>query len=378
LKINITTSTYFPSIDGTSFVVQSNVKALIELGHEVCVFTVIGSKSRYGETVYTFDIKGNGRIFNGFRGEIREYINLLNEKSTVDTLNIHHGWHSWPTNLALDQSVLNRKQVVYSHGIGFNTLEPFFKRNLRKILYLGQKSKILKYMNKIDDMIFISSDIEHPRNYDYINFDKEKYVINNPIIDREIINDLEDNKIIKYINNLLLSKRKLFLNISNYQSLKNQKFLIDLINDTIEDVNIIFIGSKKTNYYQYLVNYSNKLLNKHRFHFFYNLSDYVTDYALKNSNAFLFSSQNDFVPLVLIESNKYSLPFISFKTADINRKGGKFVLNNFEYKKEFEIFCKLNTSDLKLIGNEGHTYYLNNNTYIIYKNKIEKFINKFQ
>ena len=377
MRINITTSSYFPSVDGTSIVVQINVKALIELGHDICVYTSEGSLSKYGETVYTFNIKGNGRLFNNFNGQIKEYTQILKENSIQGSLNIYHGWHSWSTHLALDLNLKDVKQIVYSHGIGFNTLEPFFIKLIRKLLYYGQKKKIVHYMNILDAMIFISNDIKHPRNYDYFNFNKQKFLIDNPILSRDTnLKDTDETKI-NYIENILRDSNKLFLNISNYQSIKNQLFLINLINTFEYESNIIFIGSKSNKYLDYLKTYTNRLSNKHRIHFFTNVSDHIIEYALSKSYCFLFASKNDFVPLVLIEANKFSLPFISFKTADVKRKGGVFVKSNDEYIKMFKIFYNKNHNQLKSIGTEGYDYFINHNSYDIYKKNINNIINTF-
>jgi hypothetical protein len=375
MRINITTSSYYPSVDGTSIVVQLNVKAFIELGHDVCVYTTEGSLSKYGETVYTFKIKGNGRLFNNFTGQIKEYSHLLKENSNPDTLNIYHGWHSWSTHLVLDLNLKSIKQIVYSHGIGFNTLEPFFIKLIRKLLYFGQKKFIDQYMSKLDAMIFISNDINHPRNYDYLNFNKKKYLIDNPILNRN--NNFKETDIpkINYIEDLLRDANKLFLNISNFQPIKNQLFLINLINNFEYESNILFIGSESNKYLDHLKKYSSSLTNKHRIHFFTNVSDHIIEYALAKSHCFLFASKNDFVPLVLIEANKFSLPFISFRTADVKRKGGAFVNYNEDYINIFKIFYNKNLYQLKIIGIEGYDYYINHNTYNIYKNNINNIFN---
>ena len=230
-------------------------------------------------------------------------------------------------------------------------------------------------MTKLDAMIFISNDINHPRNYDFLNFNKKKFLIDNPIINRENNFKETDLQIINYIEDILLDSKKLFLNISNFQSIKNQLFLIDLINNYEYESNILFIGSKSNNYLKYLKKYTNKLINKHRIHFFANVSDHIIEYVLSKSYCFLFASKNDFVPLVLIESNKFSLPFISFRTADDKRKGGVFVKNNIDYLNTFKSFYNMNINDLKKIGTEGYDYYINHNTYTIYKNKINNMLN---
>ena len=158
----------------------------------------------------------------------------------------------------------------------------------------------------------------------------------------------------------------------------NQDLLLSPdINNYEYESNILFIGSKSNNYLKYLKKYSNKLKNKHRIHFFANVSDHIIEYLLSKSYCFLFASKNDFVPLVLIESNKFSLPFISFKTADDQRKGGVFVKNNIDYLNTFKSFYNMNINDLKKIGAEGYDYYINHSTYTIYKDKINNMLNNF-
>lgn len=375
--INITTPSYFPAVDGTSFVVQENVRCLLDLGFKVNVFSINGSKSKYGENVYSFNISGNGRIFNSFSGEISEYQNKIFEYSHGSSLNIYHGWHCWTTNLALDLKLKCTSQIVYSHGTGFSTLEPYLKRLARKLLYLGQKSKLLDYYSLIDGIIFISNDIAHPRCFDLISFPKKSFYISNPCLERQGGLTKIDNEVIFKFKLLINSKKRIFLNISNYQSVKNQMFLIKLINSYHEDVHMIFVGSIKNNYLDRLIQYNNSFSNKYRISFFYGLSDLCIQYLYMNSSCFLFASKNDFVPLVLIECNKYSLPFISFRTADSCREGGFFVENETDYLLKFDFVCNLSIDQLNILGKKGLGYYETNNSFEVYKHKIFEVLNFF-
>jgi hypothetical protein len=374
ITINITTPSYYPEINGLSIVVQNNVKALIDLGYNVNLLTFIGGVSLYGEMIYTFNIVGNGRLFNKINGEIESYKNKLIELSDISKINIYHGWHCWTTNIALDSNIKNIFQIVYSHGIGFSTMEPLFLRILRRFLYFGQKKIIKRYLRLLDGMIYISHDYNHPRCYDLIKFNKNKYFLNNPSPNRfEILNNSND---IDLIDKIISSKKnKLFINISNFEKIKNQSFLIKLINGSKHDVNLIFIGSKSTLYLEELKTYNNTFSNSHRITFLTGLSDYSTNYLLKNADCFLFASKNDFVPLVLIEANKFKLPFISFMTADTKREGGFFVLNNSQYKTKYNMICELSKDKLEAIGNKGYDFFTNNNTYDKYKIDISKIIN---
>jgi hypothetical protein len=378
LKINITTSSYFPSIDGTSFVVQQNVKALLQLGYTVNVFTNTNSKSKFGENVFTFKIKGNGTLLKRFKGEIEKYKEVLKKESENSFLNIYHGWHAWPTHLALDENITSTKQIVYSHGTGFNTKEPLLKRYARRFLYFYQKSIILKYLGQIDAMIFISNDRKHPRCFDYHTFKKKSFYIDNPSFER--INDIENCDIekLRKIENLVKTPKKTFLNISNYQSIKNQKFLVKLIHKSGYDINLIFVGSDNNKYLQSLIKLNNRFKNPEKIIFLTNIPDYMINYLFTKTDCFLFSSNNDFVPLVLIESNKNSLPFLSFQTADTKRDGGFFAENKKDYIRIFDKIVNSTKLELSEIGKKGYIYYQQNNTFEIYLTKISHVINYFK
>jgi hypothetical protein len=186
-----------------------------------------------------------------------------------------------------------------------------------------------------------------------------------------------DNDVILKFKLLINNNKRIFLNISNYQSVKNQMFLIKLINSYCEDVHMIFVGSKDSNYLDKLIQYNNSFSNNHRISFYYGLSDLCIQYLYMNSSCFLFASKNDFVPLVLIECNKYSLPFISFRTADSCREGGFFVENEADYLLKFDYVYNLPKDQLNLLGKLGLGYYETNNSFEVYKNKILEVLNFF-
>jgi hypothetical protein len=189
----------------------------------------------------------------------------------------------------------------------------------------------------------------------------------NPIIDRNInINEFEFAK--KSYENFFKTDLKVAFCLSNYEEIKNQKYLIDLV--IKYSFKLICVGSKETEYYLKLKKYVKKNNLQDKILLDYDKNDSTIDWLFKNSSFFIFGSRNDFSPLVLIESSKYGLPFISFETADSNRRGGFFCANKEEYENNLQLIIQSKKTDLEKIGLEGMSFYLQNNSYISYKNKL--------
>lgn len=371
--ITIVTPFYYPQINGVSHVVQKNVAALLELGYEVIVLTNKQGAAKTSEVVYGFDIKGNGTLLNPIRGDKNDFINKAILYSQNSGLIILHCWHIWSTNLILDNySKFNSKIFVYSHGTSTRSRKFNFYFILRYINYFFESFKLKKYINVIDGLISITDSKEHYRCLDIKSKDESKKdLLLNPIIDRDIISDEFENANIRY-QNFFKTDLKVAFCLSNFEEIKNQKYLIDLV--IKHSFKLICVGSKETDYYLKLKAYveKNNLADKVLLDF--DRDDSTIDWLFKNSSFFIFGSRNDFSPLVLIESSKYGLPFISFNTADSNRKGGFFCANKEEYEYNLQLFIESEKEDLDKIGLEGLLFYNQNNSYISYKNKLETII----
>ena len=369
--VNIFTPQYYPKKNGLSFVVQKNVESLLILGFQVNVLTAAGSNQMLTENIYKFNISGNGSIINPIRGEIDDFIVIVEKLSKKALCNIYHGWHIWSTNLPLKYSTkIKCKQVVYSHGIGYSTLEPLIPRLVRRFLYLGEKKRINSYLKELDGFIYIGQNLSHPRSNDVLRYDgKNKTFIPNPIPVREVTNA----NALKY-SPIFFNNKKTALCISNFERVKNQRYLISLAEKY--NFNLILIGSEKNKFSKYL----EKMILSRRLDsqvkIFYSLTDDMILNHFQESDFFLFPSRNDYAPLVLIESNKYGLPFISFTTADIARKGGVFCHSQLEFENAILSFVNMDQSKLKRIGECGKMYYLENNEDSIYLKNIQNFMNK--
>lgn len=373
MNITIVTPFYYPDINGISNLVQLNVIALIELGYSVNIVSKKGTRNRFNEKVLTFSCYGNGTILNKVRGKdidlmVTEVINLSKESELI----LLHGWHSWASNLILDNSKkLHCKLILYSHGTSFFNQRHFLISAIRCANYLPEIIKFKSRLNSINALISITDFENHYRCQDIVKVDKRKlYLLHNTIRNRY------ENNVAKFDNNsyyeFFSDGNKISLCISNFEQIKNQLYLLKLVKKY--KFKIIFVGSSETKYLTLLKKYVHKYQLQNFVLFKIAISDIETDWLLGNCHFFLFSSKNDFCPLVLIESIKYSLPFISFYTADNKLRGGYFATNEAEFEICLINYLNLDFDSLRKIGNEGLIYFDLFHSYNRYKNNLNNIM----
>lgn len=224
----------------------------------------------------------------------------------------------------------------------------------------------------INGLISITDNVEHYRCLDIKNIlSSKKNLVLNPIIDRNV-NMLEIEKAKNRYEDFFTSHLKVAFCLSNYEGIKNQKKLVQLLKK--HSFKLICVGSKKTPYFSELKDYVEKNKLQNRVLLDYDVNDSAIEWLFKNSSFFLFASRNDFSPLVLIEASKYGLPFLSFKTADSNRKGGYFCSNDIDYESKLKLFINNTKEEMDKIGEEGLMFYSQNNSYDSYINRLESVV----
>lgn len=374
--ITVISPFYYPDVNGISNVVQLNVKALLDLGYKVNVVSKVGSIPMFSENVYTFNCYGNGTLFNKVRGiDKAKMMFCVFNLSKESELIILHGWHSWSTNLVLDISeTLSCKLVLYSHGTSFRLHKRSLRSYVRIINYLPEIIKFNSRIRKIAALISITNDYTHYRCHDLRNLgSKEIYLLPNPIKDRIYKNTdplyFEDSYKVFFSKN-----QKVALCISNFEVIKNQLYLLHLVKKYL--FKLILVGSEESAYLNILKKFVHENNIQDFVKFKINISEIETSWLLENCHFFLFASTNDFCPLVLIESAKNGLPFISLKTADIKLKGGLFANNYSTFEYFTSLFLDFHSDVLHKIGKEGIHYYESNHSFESYKKKLNNIINQ--
>jgi glycosyltransferase involved in cell wall biosynthesis len=376
-NITIITPFYYPQVNGVSHVAQKNVDALIELGYNVIVLSNEQALAKTSETVYGFDIKGNGTILNPIRGDKKEFIDKALSYSNEASLIVVHCWHIWSTTLILENyNKFKSKIIVYSHGTSTRSWKLNLYYVLRCINYFFESYRLKKYYKLIDGLISITDNVNHYRCLDIKNIlPSRRNLILNPIIDRNV-NLLEVEKVKNKYEDFFKTNLKVALCLSNYEGIKNQKHLVQLLNK--HSFKLICVGSKKTAYFSELKDYVKKNKLGDRVLLDYDVNDTTIEWLFKNSSFFLFASRNDFSPLVLIEASKYGLPFLSYKTADSNRKGGYFCSNDIDYETKLNLYINNSKEQMHKIGEEGLMFYSQNNSYESYKKRLRYVISLFE
>ena len=375
-SITIIAPTYYPKIHGLSFVVQQNVSVLLQLGYNVNVLTENGARPVGKENVYSFKVHGNGSFANRISGDIKNYQHFLEKISLDSRFIIVHGWHSWSTNLCLNiRNKLKTKIILYSHGTGFSTLESPLHKIIRSINYFGQRNLINKYLFLIDGIVFLTEEHRHPRCYDLIHYKgTNKYYIPNPINKRPILNYRSEET--AYLDDLLNTNCKIAFCLSNYDKVKNQKYLINL---TIKyNFSLVCVGAHKTPYYYKL----KKVIKKNKLESRVLLLDSCSDATIisifHRANMFLFASLNDFSPLVILEASYYSLPFLSFKTATSENPGGYYCDSKNDFESKLLKLLNMPSQKLKEIGAKGKKYTSERNSDEAYFNNIKNLVNSIK
>lgn len=370
--ITVITPFYYPEINGVSHVAQKNVEALLDLGFEVNVLTKTTGQAKTQEKVYGFDVEGNGTLFFPIQGDKKKFIEKAISCSEQSELLILHCWHSWSTNLILDNyEKLKSKVYVYSHGTSNKSSRFNLYFILRYINYFFETIRFKNYIKKIDKLIGITTNTNHYRCVDLSIIDSsKKSFLPNPIIGRQV-NSADYLAAEQKYSSFFDTELKITFCLSNYEEIKNQKFLIELVNKY--PIKLVCVGSKKSLYFQELKDLVAKYNLEDRVLLECNINDSTIEWFFKNSTLFLFGSKNDFSPLVLIESSKYELPFLCFQTADYSREGGFFCKTNEEYEEKLKCLLQ-DGSDLKKIGLEGKKFYEKNNAFESYKNKLNNII----
>ena len=167
MKIVITTFTYFPRLDGVSEATRFLAESLVEMGHQVTVFTSVtevlpkefvhnGVNIRQYRMVNSHNFK-----LIGSRGDMDRFsVDFIGERPD---LLICECWDAWPTVLALPVlKKLKCSKILVSHGFSLhlkptNAPPPFFGFGQLWRGMIWAAYYIPKLIKAFDRFVFLSS-----------------------------------------------------------------------------------------------------------------------------------------------------------------------------------------------------------------------------
>lgn len=373
MNILITVATYYPKKDGVQMVTQYLAEGLANIyNHNVTIITSKCENSPDEEFYNNVKIKRiNLTTKCGlYFGEKDKYKELFKKNCEENDVVINVCTQTAFTDLILELiPKIKKKKILYMHGMFDFTFSKYNFSSLRNIInklwkqirwsfYYKKNAENFKYY---DEVIQIN---EKCPGYDFF---KEKYNITPKVIKNAVDDNFFDNK------NLKLSK-KYAICVANYLPDKGQ---IDTLrayyqSKDSKSLDMIFIGSSNTKYYNKLLKVNQKLERKYgkrNVEFLYNISRSETIEYIKNSYLFLFNSKYEMYPLSIIECCASGVPFISNDVGCVSSiAGGKIITNIFEMSKMIDKLCS-DKDEYNSLSKAGLKYA---KEYAVKKKNIEK------
>lgn len=329
MKIVYTVATYYPQKNGVQNVTQKQAEALAECGHEVVV--ICGNKKNNpdeeklnGVTILRVDAH-NRFIFN--MGDKNTFKLLIKRECEGADVLITVCMESFATNWILDElKEIKCKKILYLHGIAnFEKLSlrslgigDFLYRMVKRIYWKIYYCFKLTELKGYDAIAHIH---EHDASLDYFKkkgFDNN-YVIYNFVGDEMFIDDdtsIEENK------------GNYFLNVSNYSTRKNQKFLLESYYLSNTSNGLVLIGSSDNKYYRSIVHLNSKLEKKYgrrNVEILHHITRKQTVRYIKNAFAIVMTSKLEQFPITLIEAMANKKPYITSRVGVVEYLQGGII-----------------------------------------------------
>ncbi len=334
MNILITTNTYYPLKDGISIVSQYLGEGLVERGHNVTVFTIYRGENNVDEIRNSVRIKRYKIKENCFKicsGETDAYIQDVLSFSADVIINEYVDCAL--TNLLLPYiGKINCAKILHLHGMS-GLLRSLFSKQDSVFHYIGNVFHSIRdrfyyarlpfYLKEYSGVVCLS---ELDESYKYLNDIgyPHIYILGNAC-DDNFYEDYSSKVLEKYS-----LPSKFLLSVANYMPRKNQiGILHSYLKCQVIDYALVFIGSKKNNYYKKLLDEYNSLKDdKHKVIMLTGVPrDDVASITYNASVALALSSWEGY-SISLIESMACGVPFISSDTGNAKELPGGIVVSN--------------------------------------------------
>ncbi len=337
-KILFAVENYYPNLSGVPVVVEYLAEGLEEK-YEVHVVTRrLGSLKSYEEykgiSIHRFDIKNNA--LKRAVGDIKGYVDfVVNGGFDVIILECTQCVTTDVLLPYLDR--IKAKKILHSHGFSGLVLKPFrimgtlrntVGNTLNYFVWKNYYRNVLPgYLDKIDSFLCLS-DVDC--DYDYLMKKGIKVEILPNAAEDQFFPSGHECSLKKYIPSL---KEKYAISVANYSDIKNQMGILKEFNKagSSEFMDLVFIGTKRNDYYDKLETLARELKKKNG-----NLSVYLLHGverkdipgAVENASLYLCGSKWEAYSISLIESMALSTPFISTNVGNARALPGGVVVED--------------------------------------------------
>ncbi len=320
-KILIAAFGFYPEQHGVAQAAYQQAVGLQQLGYDITVIT---------RGIH----RGNLPFKVVFVDKKIDYQSFL--KSSEAEVIFFHGWHNWASDWAIDVFPLKGKVVLVSHGTNFNLHLGGWKGLLWWLWSRLEAFTFPQKMGRFDHFVFLSDKSEPQRMSDVILAKKLKMsnfsVIPNGARSAFLTKPSGD---FKTKNNL--TSANILLCVSNFQSTKGQRELVDWFLDLgLTNTVLILIGSEFNDFSEQLKKQAHEQLGKTIF-LFEKLSEEELHSAYCAASIFVSATYTEVQPLMLLDAMAVGLPFVCREVGSVSElEGGICFKNQSDFKEKLQ------------------------------------------
>ncbi|MHC4533210.1 MAG: CmcI family methyltransferase [Planctomycetota bacterium] len=315
LSILHTVEFYHPHVGGAEIVVQELSERLVKRGHRVTVATTKLADRTFAELngVQTEEFDVQGAIARGFTGsDIARYQQFL-LKHPADIM-MNYAAQQWATDLAFDTlaSTSNRRINIIA-PCGYSALSD--SKTLQMQQFADYFNNVIPaYLTKYDAAVYHSGqyqDYEFAQNHGFNN----SVIIPNGVCEEEF----SQTPKVAFRQKYKIATKYLGLCVANFYSGKGQDKVIECVRQMNRtDFTMVFIGKEGGQ----LANLQ-ALATGLNIMFCTNIDRQDVLAAYHEADIFLFGSEKECSPLVIVEAKASQTPFVSTDCGNVRQwKGG--------------------------------------------------------
>lgn len=381
MKITFTVLTYYPDKNGVQMVTQYMAEGLAKAGHEV---TVVTSRKEYsrckeiynGVQIVRFTVKNKLKIDYGQKKEFQRF--LLSKKNKMDvliTVCANTAFATWVYPI-IDK--ISCRKIIYQHGMydghlhlnRIHSWERFIKQLLLTPYWELYHRRHWKQIMKYDACVHLFEGDSSHRYFEKHGFYNNHIIINT--CEAVFFEDISESDL--NINKKYGINRPYFLYVANYCSRKNQKLAIEsFCAMKNNDSELVLVGSKENQYVTELRNLIKDMDFKYpdhgKIHLLVNISREEVILLTRQCYVCLMSSNNEYLPITIVESMACGHPFISTNVGVVSKLPGGMIAFESEDLTYWMDYC---VSNFRFVNEMGciAKKYARKNMYI--KDKIEE------
>lgn len=358
MKFLFTVASYYPVVGGVQMVTQNMAEELVKNGHDV---TVLISRNN---NIQEFPMHNGVKLEywdlytkkDRIVGDKNKYVCHLKDMcENVDVL-VNVSVHSALTDALLPYiGDIKCCKVLYLHGIyefGWSQKDKSSSgRIISKLYYNARRRK------------FYANLYRYAKHYDLIvhldqNDSSMKYMEKYGVTQNIVIHNAAERAFFEPASTEC--NEKYFLQVANYAEHKNQEYsLRAFYQSNCPEMKMVYIGSQKNAYFEYLIQLNEKLKNEHgerNVEFLVGIDRQETIEKFKHAIAIVLSSRVEKFPMVLVEGMACGVPFISTDCGNVNSLPGGVIVHSInEMANQMKYFSR-DTDNVKEMRKIGRQY----------------------